>query len=206
MPDLDSLLNFLYIVAFLAAMILPSFQRQRREEARKRAEAQRQAEEVPTVEERSPEDVPEPTIRRAAASAPEPAPSPAGGALVDLASMAPEPRSEREPRSAVDARPTAAAELAAAAAASKVGGSDLTDLDEVIDLTALDEEIDVTSIDDGERREDRSKVVSEEPARSEAAPRIAVGDPAALRQAVIFSELLQPPVALRRGRSVPPSF
>jgi hypothetical protein len=202
-PDLDALLNFLYIVAFLAAMILPSFQRQRREEARKRAEAQRQAQEVPTVEERSPEDVPEPTVRRGA-------PTEAGERLAEAAPAEPakvgEPTAKAaEPVSRVEPRPAAAHDHAAASA-TQVGESDLTDLDEVIDLTALDEAIDVTSLDDGEKREERPTPAPEVRPSFEGSLRVAVTDRTALRQALIFGELLQPPLALRRERSFPPQL
>ncbi|MBK9384596.1 MAG: hypothetical protein IPN34_07230 [Planctomycetes bacterium] len=192
MPDLDALLNFLYIVAFLAAMILPSFQRQRREEARKRAESQRQAQEVPTVEERSPEDVPEPTIRRAASAETDAnRASPAAAAPVASPNVVAEPDAAAEPE-------------VAAAAARQVGGVVLTELDETIDLTHLDDAIDVTSLDDGETPPGRLATASEAVARTEGAPRISTSDRAALRQAVIFAELLQPPLSLRPQRVFPP--
>lgn len=189
MPDLiDALLNFLYIVGFLAAMILPAFQRQRREAARQRAEEQRRAQDIPTVEERSPEDVPDPVIRRSVAPAAE---DPAAAPVA--------------PSSRVAEPEAAAVPEVAAAAARTVGGSDLTQLDEEIDLTALDDDIDLMPLDHGAPQPRLSGEMggSSAPAderESSAAPRPRALDRAALRQAMVWRELLDRPVALRSGR------
>jgi hypothetical protein len=192
-PDLiDTLLNFLYIVGFLAAMILPAFQRQRREAARQRAEEQRRAQDIPTVEERSPEDVPDPVIRRSAAPAAEAASEVRAAAPVAPPSRVAEPEAAAVPE-------------VAAAAAQSVGGNDLTQLDEEIDLTALDEAIDVTAFDDAvpQLRLTGEMGGSSSPAderESSAAGRRRPLDRAALRQAIVWRELLDRPVALRSGR------
>lgn len=203
---MDTVLNFLYVVAFLAAMVLPAFQRQRRETARKKAEAQRKAEEIPTVEERSPEDVPAPVVRRTPVPAAA-APASAGAGSTAASTSAPSAGAATG-ASAAEAEPEAAANPeVASAAARKVGQTDLTHIDDEIDLTALDDELDITALDvpqvtepEGAEAAERAMIRDDVRTATTAISRPNVLDRVALRQAWIWRELLGPPLALRSRR------
>lgn len=200
MFDIDNLLNFLYVVAFLAAMILPAFQKQRREEARKRAEQQQQAEDIPTVEQRDPADVPEPTVRR------EPQRAERAPTLAEDVDVARAPADERGAAASVPVPLASATPAASGSAPAPVGG--LESVFPSLDLTPLDERIDLTDLDERPLR-------SEPPARARAGSMAAAsGVPrrpdsvparraplalsrAELRRAVIWRELLAPPVTVR---------
>lgn len=201
MFDFDSILNFFYIVAFLAAMVLPAFQKQRREEARKRAEESRRAEDVPRIEERDPSDVPEPVVRR------EPARAPAAASVESP---------EANPHQADSSLP------APSAAGSAIGpvlnadrprtkdaaiGKELDHLENALPIGSIIEEIAATSIGAFESMVDidgapvrQGTEIGSAPRPGMSAAALGAKDLHALRQAIVWREVLDKPIALRRQR------
>lgn len=196
MPDLDSLLNFLYIVAFLAAMVLPAFQKQRREEARKRAEELRRGSDVPTVEERDPSDVPDPVVRR------QPAPAAPASSEVEPVKAAAEPT---EHRSAADLpSPVPAAPIRDLVAHTAIGAADFPQLEDTHSIGSIGDEITFGSIDElGSEPRHASPLASApsgtgSPGLSASAKGLGSMDREALRRAILWREVLDKPVSLRQ--------
>jgi hypothetical protein len=191
--DLDSLLNFLYIVAFLAAMVLPAFQKQRREEARKRAEELRRGSDVPTVEERDPSDVPEPVIRRK----PEPATEEA-----EPVKAAAEPT---EHRTASDLpSPVSATPMRDSVAQAAIDAADFPQLEDAPSIGSIGDEITFGSIGELESETRAAAALLPTPAGtgapvlSASARGLGTIDREALRRAILWREVLDKPVSLRQ--------